>query len=395
KLNKKYGIPEVYTSDDVAKELDLADEKKTKISAVFITSPTYEGKCSDIKNIAFECHKRGIPLIVDAAHGAHFGLKYIDSKIELKENEKCDKEDKEGKEGKEGKDVFTQKQLCPYNSIPEGAVTQGADIVIHSVHKTLPSMTQTALLHIKGDLVDAGKIKRFLRIYQTSSPSYVLMASIDLCIKEMLENAEIFVEKLLEYRNRIHFGTINCKNLVIPAISDIQDASKVVIYVKNATMTGQKLYDILREEYNLQLEMAGEKYALAIITGWDTDEGINRLITAICEIDNKISNDAIEESKIKNANEVLDSECEIINLPERGMSVAEAWDAEKEELQIDCAEGHISGEFINLYPPGIPIIVPGERFEKKILNDIKRYYEEGLNLQGLTNRKGIICVKQK
>ena len=389
KLNKKYGIPEVYTSDDVAKELDLADEKKTKISAVFITSPTYEGKCSDIKNIAFECHKRGIPLIVDAAHGAHFGLKYIDSKIELKENEKCDKEDKEGK------DVFTKKQLYPYNSIPEGAVTQGADIVIHSVHKTLPSMTQTALLHITGDLVDAGRIKRFLRIYQTSSPSYVLMASIDLCIKEMFENAEIFVEKMLEYRNRIHFGTINCKNLVIPAISDIQDASKVVIYVKNATMTGQKLYDILREEYNLQLEMAGEKYALAIITGWDTDEGINRLITAICEIDNKISHDANEESKIQNANEVLDSECEIINLPERGMSVSEAWDAEKEELQIDCAEGHISGEFINLYPPGIPIIVPGERFEKKILNDIKRYYEEGLNLQGLTNRKGIICVKQK
>ncbi|MBP5083563.1 MAG: hypothetical protein J6104_04955, partial [Methanomicrobium sp.] len=116
--------------------------------AVFITSPTYEGRCSDICQIAHACHKRGIPLIVDAAHGAHFGF---------------------GKEyDKDGE----------YKSVPQNSIKQGADIVIHSVHKTLPSMTQTALVHVAENEELAYKVKKYLRIYQTSSPSYVLMSSV-------------------------------------------------------------------------------------------------------------------------------------------------------------------------------------------------------------------------
>ena len=387
KINTKFNIPEGYKTEDIMLALNKYDSEETNISAVFLTSPTYEGKVSDIEKISKVCHDKDIPLIVDAAHGAHFCLK----------------------------------------GFPKSAVEQGADVVIHSLHKTLPSMTQTALMHVQGDLVDADRIKRFLRIYQSSSPSYVLMASIDECVKEMMQNGVEFADRLLDYRKRIQLETRDCKNIEIPSPDDIQDAAKVLIYVKNGAMTGQRLYDILREEYKLQLEMAGDKCALAIISGWDTEEGIGRLIFAIREIDDKISqrmSDSCEYSgKISNSkNGYRNSEsgniCEV-RLPGRAMSLTEAWDGEKEVIPIsliveelrntdkntqylnkgylpeDGMTKYIAGEFINLYPPGIPIIVPGEIITEQILNDITKYLDEGLNVQGVTDRKEIICVKQK
>ena len=344
KVNTKYQIPETYGSEDVEKALDES------IQAVFITSPTYEGKCADIRGIVEVCHKRGIPVVIDAAHGAHFGL-------------------------------------GAKSALPENAVSQGADLVIHSVHKTLPSMTQTALLHVQGNLVDRVKLKRFLSIYQTSSPSYVLMASIDLCMKYIEENGKEFVDRLLEYRKLLEDAAKECRFIEIPGKTIIPDAAKVLIYVKNAAMTGHELYDILREEYKLQLEMAGEKYALAIISGWDTREGIDRLISAIRQIDLGISAKKTvkpEEEQIK-----------VVSLPEQELSIQSAWDTEKESAFIQDAVGRISGEFINLYPPGIPLIVPGERFSKELVCDISRYIKEGLTVQGIVNRKEVICVKPK
>ena len=344
RYNSKYGIPETYTAEDVEPLID------SDIEAVFITSPTYEGKCSDIKGITKVCHEHGIPLIVDAAHGAHFGL-------------------------------------ADNTGIPANAVAQGADIVIHSVHKTLPSMTQTALLHVQGKLMDRTRLRRFLAIYQSSSPSYVLMSSIDLCMKYIEENGEEFTSKLVGYRNKINDAARECRYIQVPGLDEIPDAAKVLIYVKNAAMTGKQLYDILREEYKLQLEMAGEKYALAIISGRDTGEGIDRLIRAIKEIDSGIS-----ECESKS---LEDEEVKVIPLPEVELSLKEAWDAEKESTSIQAATGQVSGEFINLYPPGIPLIVPGERFSEELVKDIAKYLAEGLNVQGLANRKDVICVKQK
>ena len=126
-----------------AEDVRTALEKNPKIRAVVIVSPTYDGVVSDVEAIAEAVHEKGIPIIVDEAHGAHFGFH-------------------------------------PY--FPENSNTKGADLVIHSLHKTLPSLTQTALLHVNGDLVDRRKVKKYLDMLQTSSPSYVLMASIDACV---------------------------------------------------------------------------------------------------------------------------------------------------------------------------------------------------------------------
>ena len=356
KINPEYNIPESYSKEEVKEYLT------NEVDAVFITSPTYEGKCSDIEGIAGICHDKNIPLIVDAAHGAHLGFESDPVKGE-------------------------------YTALPKSAVQMGADLVIHSVHKTLPSMTQTALLHINGDLIDADKVRRFLRIYQSSSPSYVLMASIDLCMKEMEENGRRFVGNLLRYRNRIREKTINCRYIEIPGKEDIQDASKVLICVKNAQMTGQQLYDILREEYNLQMEMASEKFALAIITGWDTEKGIQRLIDAVCDIDRRIAdNEGVVSGE--NAN-TLELEEAIFPLPHVNMPIYEAFDDDREEVLLKEASGRTSADFVNLYPPGVPLIVPGEVFNSKIIEDINHYIDIGLNIQGTTDGRKIICVKQK
>ena len=377
-IDSVYGIPDSYSLEDVVP--NITDD----VRAVFITSPTYEGKCSDIEKIAKACHERNIPLIVDAAHGAHLGFV--------------------------GAKTYSDEE---YDCLPKNAIQMGADIVIHSVHKTLPSMTQTALLHVQGNLIDRGRLKRFLRIYQTSSPSYVLMSSIDLCIKEMRENGNKYVDRLLELRNRIQNDTRKCRFLKVLGKSAIDDASKVVIYVVNGTMTGQSLYDILREEYNLQLEMAGDKYALAIISGWDTDEGINRLISAVLEIDARLARESDNKFNDNKLNMTLETDendtCSRVEyaLPQVAVSLGEAWDSDTEIVCLVNAEGRVSAEFINLYPPGIPLIAPGEVFSGKIIHEIRHYLDQGMNVQGLADictddrnqgmeyRKGFICVRQK
>ncbi len=356
KLIEPYGVFDGYSAAEVKEALDESGEN---ISAVFITSPTYEGKSSDIRGIAQVCHNRDIPLIVDAAHGAHFGMG------------------------------------C---GLPENAVQQGADIVIHSLHKTLPSMTQTALIHVQGELTDRNLLKRFLRIYQSSSPSYVLMASIDLCVKEMEERREEFAKKLFSYRKMLQDETMDCRRVRILAQDEFEDPSKVLVYSDCAAMTGQQLYDILREEYALQPEMAGDRHALAIITGWDKEEGIRRLIDAVRGIDQRLSGEEVYGAAVTT---------KTFTLPRVEMPLHEAWDAEKEEVDLSAATGRIAGEFIGLYPPGIPLVVPGEEIGKELIEDIERYLEEGRNLQGIESsengdnegiidiRREIICVRQR
>ena len=231
-----------------------------EIKAVLITSPTYDGVVSDVKAIAEITHKYEIPLIVDEAHGAHFHFS---------------------------------------NYFPTSAVELGADLVIQSFHKTLPAMTQTAILHNCSDRVDGRLIRRFMGIYQTSSPSYILMASIDACIDTMTaEGHEMFREftKMLE-RTRKRLSQCRYICLADPE-KDVNgvfdyDRSKLIFSTVKSTLTGAQLYDILLERYHIQMEMESETYALALAAVGDREEGFERLCQAIEEIDRE------EEQKVK------------------------------------------------------------------------------------------------
>ena len=198
-------------------------KKDSDIQAVMITSPTYDGIVSDVRTIAEIVHGYGLPLIVDEAHGAHF----------------------------------------PFSRhFPEDSISCGADVVIHSLHKTLPTLTQTAVLHLNGSLVNRERIRKYLTIYQSSSPSYVLMASIDQCVEWIASHTsafEQFYKDLIQCREKFR----ELKILKLLEASGM-DESKILISVMNAQISGHELDQILREKYHIELEMACSSYVCAI-----------------------------------------------------------------------------------------------------------------------------------
>lgn len=315
-----------------------------KYSAILITSPSFDGIVSDVKGICKIAHKYGIPVIVDEAHGAHFGF---------------------------------------HSYFPESAINSDADIVIHSVHKTLPSLTQTALLHVNGTLVDCDKLKKYLAIYQTSSPSYVLMASIDQCMDIIEKEGNIlfdkYVERLSILRQKLatleHIKLIGEEIIGTCAIKNF-DRSKILLSVKNSNMTGKELYQTLLHRYDLQLEMAAGDYVLAMTSIMDTMEGFERLYEALKEIDHKLLFSYEEETE----HTIIKSKIEC--------KIAEAEEEKKIRIPLIDSEGKISGEYVYLYPPGIPLLVPGERISKELLENLFSYQRKELNLEGLTDYTG-------
>jgi len=326
------------------------------ISTVIVTSPTYEGIVSDIKRIAEIVHTHNAILIVDEAHGAHFGF---------------------------------------HQYFPDSSMQAGADIVIQSAHKTLPAFTQSALIHLSGDRVNRPQIRKYLGIFQSSSPSYILMAGLDRCIDMLEHNSkELFnnyVTLLDNFRKRA--ATLKNITLITREIAGSNhifnyDNSKIVLSVKGTNMTGKALYQELLTTYHLQLEMAAGDYVIAMTSIGDTEEGFERFITALKEIDKKIEplhppgdNSNPHHSLYFPGNNVpIVIDNQVVPAP---MSISEADGASKRIVQLEDSIDLISGEYIYLYPPGIPIVVPGEIITKDIITYIQQCKDNGLSIQGL------------
>lgn len=319
-------------------QVKQALEEEPDIQAVFLVSPTYEGIVSDIAEIAKIAHNRNIPLIVDEAHGAHLGF---------------------------------------HPAWPQNSSRLGADLVIQSLHKTLPSPTQTALLHVNGSLADRGKLRRFLDIYQSSSPSYVLMAAMEEALDLTKEKApELFGTFHSRFQEML--GELqNCRYLRFLQAEGM-DIGKLVIGDRSGLYTGQALYERLLRLYHLQPEMAVASYVLAMFTVGDTKEGFCRMTQALLETDREIAGrlETGETPETKGNFADLDWH----RLPPRALSIKEAWERESERVPLDCAEGKIAAEFIQLYPPGVPILVPGEYFTGEICRYIQRCADCGLHV---------------
>ena len=341
-MDPKWWINGGISSDKVERAL----AENPEIKAVLLTSPTYDGVVSDIEKIAEIVHRYEIPLIVDEAHGAHFHFS---------------------------------------NYFPTSAAELGADLVIQSFHKTLPSMTQTAVLHNCSDRVDSRLIRRFMGIYQSSSPSYILMASMDACMEKMSSDGnEMFREftKILEKARR---RLSECKyiRLVSPEIGTAgvfdYDRSKLLFSTRYASMTGSELAQILLEKYHIQVEMETEHYVLALAAVGDSREGFERLCQAIEEIDQEEA----QKKKEKRETEEPKAGRTAYTSLSQFMSITEAMESESEIRKLEESVGRISAEFGYLYPPGIPLIVPGEQITGQFIRNMRIYMEEGLYLQGL------------
>lgn len=323
-------------------QVEAALEADESIEAVFLTSPTYDGIVSDIEKIAEIAHQHGIPLIVDEAHGAHLGFH-------------------------------------PY--FPKSAITLGADVVIQSLHKTLPAPTQTAILHWKSSYIKKERLEWFLNIYETSSPSYLFLASMDECVRLLTEekyfdayekHLKDFYEKASHFSNVEVMGEVDLKETEGFA----KDPSKLVLRATKAGLSGEELYQLLREKYHLQLEMCQGDYALAMTSIYDSEEGFDRLYAALEEIDKKeaaarrtITPQFLTEAYAKRTVRI---------------SIAEALDAKTAEIGLKESVGKTAGAFVYLYPPGIPMLVPGEEISKEAVAVIKTCRENAFHIHGVT-----------
>lgn len=344
----KYGIDKNIDINDIKEKL----EKNKDIKLVIITSPTYEGVISDIKKIVEISHKYNVPVLVDEAHGAH--LKFINK---LSENE---------------------------------AINAGADIVIQSLHKTLPALTGTAVLHIQGEYVRKENIERELSIFETSSPSYILISSIEECLDIVKNKGEELFKNYEENLKYFYKKTKKLNNLKILGNEILKeeekeyyyDFGKIAIITSNCEITGKELSDILRTDYKIELEMSSINYALAMTSICDTKENFDRLLQALIEIDEKL-----EKEKVKIVKEIEKTRKIEIKLAKCKMNILDAINNENIEfLDYNKLEGRISKEYIWVYPPGIPLITPGEEISKEIIDKIKEFLQAGIEIRTTNNK---------
>lgn len=311
--------------------------ERPNIRLAVITSPTYEGVLSDVASIAATAHAHGVPLLVDEAHGAHLGFS---------------------------------------PAFAGGAVRAGADIVVQSLHKTLPALTQTGLLHVNGGLVDGERVRRELAIFETSSPSYLLMASADNCVR-LLETEGEALFSAYEARLRIFDGQMDgLRHLRVlgkggdrveahPAVFAL-DPGKIVISARGTGRGGPALLQILREEHGLELEMAAGDYAVAMTSICDTAEGFDRLAAALLTVDAQLSSvPSVPSSPFPDEAEPV-------------MLIGEAENRPAAAVPLEESVGKIAAEYVWMYPPGIPLLVPGERVSAALPALLKKQMEAGL-----------------
>ena len=349
RLQTEYVYPSVFSAQPLingpvsAEDVRRALDQNPKIRAVLITSPTYEGVVSDIRGIADAAHAHGAVLIVDEAHGAHFGMH-------------------------------------PY--FPDSAAGQGADLVIQSLHKTLPALTQCALLHLCTDAVDVSRIRRMLAIYQTSSPSYVLMSSMDSCIALLREKRDplfhAFVSRLRDFWEQ-------ASTLERIRVFHADDPSRVLVSGTGAGLSGRRICDILRSEYQLEMEMEAPGYALAIMSIADAQEGFDRLTGVLKELDRRCAGSAVMKETADSESAAEDKPDMLSDTPQikKGeLTIARAWDAQTAKLPLEQSAGQLCAEFVYLYPPGIPLLVPGERITAQMCAYLISLRRQGFALQG-------------
>lgn len=334
-INDELGIAMGVSIDEVRKTIkDHPDAK-----AIFLINPTYYGATSDLKSIINIAHENDMAVLIDEAHGAH--MKF-------------------------------------HNELPLEAMDVGADMCAVSTHKTGGSLTQSSLLLLKEGLIDAKSVKTNLNLTQTTSASYLLMGSIDLARKQIATKGNEMLSRVLylsrwarEEINKIDGLYAFGKELIGTKGVFNFDETKLGVNVKKIGLTGFEVYDILRDEYNIQAELGDMYNILAIISLGDTEQSLKALINALEDIAKKYKKSKIIKGKRA-----------ILKNPEVIVSPRDAYYSRKKIIRFEEAVGEVSGESIMTYPPGIPVVTPGERITKEMIEYVVRLKEEHSLLQG-------------
>jgi len=333
-INEDLGIAMGVSLNNV--KMAVAEHPDAK--AIFLINPTYYGATSDLKSIVHIAHENGMAVLIDEAHGAHMRF---------------------------------------HDDLPLEAMDVGVDMCAVSTHKTGGSLTQSSLLLLNEGFVDAKTVKTTLNLTQTTSASYLLMGSIDIARKqlaikgeEMLENALQLARWAREEINKVPGLYAFGKELIgTPGVFNF-DETKLGVNVRKLGLSGFEVYDILRDEYNVQTELGDMYNILAIVSLGDTEESVGALVNALKDI-----------YKYKKEIGIRDK-TEILRNPEVIVSPRDAYYSRKKVIRFEAAEGEVSGESIMAYPPGIPVVTPGERITKEMIEYVNRLKEEHSLLQG-------------
>ena len=338
-------LPEGILGGITVEMAEEAFDKYPDAKTLLFTSPTYDGVVSDVKGIVKAAHARGVTVIVDEAHGAHF----------LKES-----------------------------GFPKSAVRCGADVVIQSTHKTLPALTQTALIHIHKDYKYKERLRKYLTMFQTTSPSYVLMASIDSAVHWYMEEGREAYKKYLSNLKKLRAAfSVQLKKLQLITPENVfdYDISKVLISTRRCSISGEELHKKLLKKYHIQSEMVSAGYVLFMTSVADREEDYHRFLEAVLAIDGEL-----EKTSMPKNNE------DSMGRPKTLMSISEAVEKKKKSVPLPESMGEISGNYIYIYPPGIPLLTPGEKISERCVRCLQTYLEEGLEVHGLTKEREIEIV---
>jgi len=359
------GASPIFLTPDYDEEFDIAHgisletikealETNPRVKALLVINPTYYGVCADLRSVVELAHSYGVPVLVDEAHGAH--LKF-------------------------------------HNRLPLSAMQANADISATSLHKLGGSLTQTSLLNVRRGLVSVERVFSLLSMITTTSPSYILMASIDCARRNLAINGERIISEALSRADRFRSAIndipgVKCFGNDMVGVSSSRfayDPLKLCINVKGLGLTGIAVEGILRDEWNIEVEMSNLYNILCIVTLGTVDDDLSKLVRALRDLSARLYDASRQYPTV-----------ETIPTPKRSPTVAfsprEAFFAETEDISLDECAGRAVADTISVYPPGIPILVPGEVITSDIVEYLRICDHAGLSVQGLQDGLSFIRV---
>ena len=323
-----YMKPEICPKEGLMKNISLQEvqnqlEANPDARAVFLLNPTYFGYVSDLKKIAQLCKQKNVLLLIDEAHGAHFPF---------------------------------------HKKMPISAMASGAHMSAVSIHKTGGALTQSSALLVKRNKIDLNRVKQVINILQSTSVSYLLMGSLDGARYNLVKNGEKQLENAIGLCEEARKGLDQIPGVSTVVENGFYDLTKLVINVSGLVLTGFEVYELLWKKYGIQLELCETNHVLAIISLGDARLEIKKLVDAMADIAKKYLSNGREGRLLLDP---LVQDRTVV------MSPRDAYFSEKVLVLVDDALDLIAGESIMAYPPGIPIISPGELITKEVICILK------------------------
>jgi arginine/lysine/ornithine decarboxylase len=332
------------TPEAVTDALDRHPDAK----AVMMLYPTYQGVCGDIEVIAKLVHQFQIPLLVDEAHGAHFNF---------------------------------------HPNLPKPALAAGADLCVQSTHKVLGAMTQASMLHLQGERIDRDRISKALQLVQSTSPNYILLASLDAARQQMaLQGKELITRTLhlaAEARDKISkidgLSLLDLPKQATPGFQDL-DRTRLTVNVTQLGLSGYEADEILHEQLGVTAELPLLKHLTFIISLGNTPEDIEKLIQAFTTLAGAWH--CQTPTPHPPTPSASSAPCSLLPAP---YSPRDAFLSPTETIAIEQAIGRISAELICPYPPGIPVLMPGEAISQAAIDYLRQVVTLGARITGCSD----------